>query len=483
MKRLAVARLWHEGNSFSPLPTGLPEFRRREWFRGQEALARYRGTATELGAVIDFAEAQQASWSVEVLRCASAPPGGPVEDALWEEIADELARDLRAGEWDAVYLSLHGALVTPRRPQADLDLVRRVRAAIGATPLGASFDLHGNLSPELADLLDFASAYKTHPHVDMRETASRVLDAVRRIADGEPRPRGAIVKVPALLHSLHMRTSAGPMAETVALARDLTRPPVRDISVFGGFVWSDTPDAGGTAMAYAETREPAERAAQAVADALWARRDRFRVSLPGAAEGLATALRTPGLVAVLDPADNPLSGGIGDTPALLRTLLEAGLAEESVFAFLLDPRLVERAHDAGPGAWLSCRLGGRLTPEFGPPVEADAEVVALTEGKFVNEGPFERGLPVELGPTAVLRVGAVRIIVTSSCQAGIDPAYFRLHGVDLTAIRLVVAKAKNHFRAAFEPIAAAIVEIDAPGPAALDLAALPFRHVPAGIEL
>jgi microcystin degradation protein MlrC len=109
-------------------------------------------------------------------------------------------------------------------------------------------------------------------------------------------------------------------------------------------------------------------------------------------------------------------------------------------------------------------------------------VVALTAGRFVNEGPFERGLPVDLGPTAVLRVGAVRIIVTSSCQAGIDPAYFRLHGVDLATVRLIVAKAKNHFRAAFDGVAAAIVEIDAPGPAALDLAALPFRHLPHGVE-
>jgi microcystin degradation protein MlrC len=481
-KRLAVARLWHEGNSFTPLPTTLADFERREWFAGAEPLARYRGTGTELGAVADFIDSHP-DWDVSVLRCASAPPGGPVEDALYERIAADMLRGLEGGPWDAVYLSLHGALVTQSEPQADLKLLRRIRAAIGATPLGVSFDLHANIAPELVALVDFASGYKTHPHVDMYETAARVLAELTRLAGGGAKLQGAVKKLPVLLHSFNMRTAAGPMADTVNEAKALCVDGVKDITVFGGFVWGDSPSAGAAVLAYADTRTQAEIAAGTIAAALHARRAAFRTSLPAPAEGLATALREPGLVCVVEPSDNPLSGGIGDTTGLLRALLQADIDGEAVFAFLFDPGLVRQAAAAGIGATIRASLGGRIAPHFGAPVTVAAMVTALTDGRFVNEGPFETGMAVDLGATAVLRLGNVRVIVTSSCQAGIDPAYFRMHGVDLDRTRLVAAKAKNHFRAAFVDRASIIVDVDTPGPAALDLSRLPFRHLPAGMEM
>ena len=184
-------------------------------------------------------------------------------------------------------------------------------------------------------------------------------------------------------------------------------------------------------------------------------------------------------MALLDPADNPLSGGVADTPAMLRTLVESGPAVPTVFAFLHDAATVAQAAAAGQGASARFALGGRTTDAFGPPVVLDAVVERLTDGRFVNDGPMERGAPVDLGPTAVLRAGLLRIIVTSRKEAAVDPAFFALHGIDLAATRLLANKAKNHFRAAFAARCSAIVECDCPGPAALDLAALPFRHVPA----
>jgi microcystin degradation protein MlrC len=480
-KRLAVARLWHEGNSFTPLPTTLADFERREWFEGAQHLARYRGTGTELGAVAAFADAH-ADWEVTVLRCASAPPGGPVEDALYERIAADMLRGLEGQQWDAVYLSLHGALVTVSEPQADLKLLRRIRAAIGETWLGVSFDLHANISPELVRLADFASGYKTHPHVDMDRTAAIVLAELERLVQGGRKLAGAVKKIPALLHSFNMRTAAGPMADTVKEAKALCVDGVRDITVFGGFVWGDSPDAGATALAWAENPEQARRAADIIAQSLYDRRAQFHAELPTPQQGLAEALRHPGLVCVVEPSDNPLSGGIGDTTGLLRALMETRADGEAVFAFLYDPALVQQAKAAGIGGRISARLGGRIAPHFGAPVETAAEVVGLTDGRFVNEGPYETGMSVELGDTAVLKAGRVRIIVTSSCQAGIDPAYFRLHGIDLAKTRLIAAKAKNHFRAAFVDRAAIIVDVDTPGPAALDLTALPFKYLPDGME-
>jgi microcystin degradation protein MlrC len=149
----------------------------------------------------------------------------------------------------------------------------------------------------------------------------------------------------------------------------------------------------------------------------------------------------------------------------------------AVFAFFWDPELVRRCER---GKRMRVELGGRLSPTWGPPVALDVEVEGITDGRFRNSGPMERGLEVNLGRTAVLRAGPLRVIVTESCQAPNDLEYFRLHDIDIAAARppfpLVCAKAKNHFRAAFGALFDAIVEVDTPGPAMADLSQLPFRH-------
>ena len=463
MKRLAVARLWHEGNSFCPDATTLEDFRQREWVAGDAALAHYRGTATEIGAVVDFLDGNTA-WRGTILRCAAASPAGPLPGndfaAIRDEIVAGLAGGLAEGPWDAVYLSLHGALLADGVASADVALLTAVRAVIGATPLGVSFDLHANLDPAVVALIDVACGYKTHPHTDMAATGAKTLRLLVAVAEGAIKPVGAIEKLGAVLPSFNMRTAEGPMAEVVALAATLeAERGLLDVSAFGGFAYGDVAHGGASVLA--------------------ARRERFVVSLPSAAEGLAAARAAPpGLVAVLDPGDNTLSGGVGDTPGLFRAMIEARPEGPAVFAFFHDPGIVEAAHRAGAGATVDVALGGRKTAIWGPPVETGARVVRLTDGRFVNRGPMETNLAVALGRTAVLDVEGIAVIVTERCRAPNDPAFFELHGIDLAATRLLCVKGKNHFRAAFEARCAALIEVDAPGPACLDLGQLPFRHAP-----
>jgi microcystin degradation protein MlrC len=482
MRHLAVARLWFEANSFCPVTAGRAAFEGREWRRGAAAIEACRGAETELAAVVNFIT-HKPDWQVTVLRCASAAPAGPMDDDLFTEFYDEVMAGLAGQRWDAVYLSLHGAALTTRRVRPELTLLASVRNAIGDAPLGASFDLHANLAPEAARYLTYASGYRTYPHVDMRATAARVLDRLSRTAEGRLQPVGAVVKVPAMLPSFNMRAGDhedGPMAEVQALARVLESGAVLDVSAFGGFPYADTPDAGAAGMAFADADPAAaRRAATTIAEALLERRQRFELRLPSPSEGIARALSgAPGLVCVTDPGDNPLSGGIGDTPGVFRALLVTKPEVPTVFAFFCDPVIVARAFGAGPGAALDVELGGSLTADFGPPVPARAIVRRLTDGRFINQGPMERGLAVDLGRTAVLDVEGIDVIVTEACQPANDPGFFALHGIDIERTRLLVVKAKNHFRAAFAHRAALIVDVDAPGPACLDLSLLPYRKVP-----
>jgi microcystin degradation protein MlrC len=493
MTRIAVARLWFEGNAFSPTLTGEAEFARREWREGEAALAAGRGTATELGAVVDAAAADglYPGWSVHALRCASADPGGPIEEAVFGRWLDEVLAGLRRVAPDGVYLSLHGAAITTARDTPELDALRALRAAIGdAVPVVASFDLHGNLDPGIAGPLDFGTAYRTYPHVDMHETAMRALGALARRLAGAPRASGAVVPLGRVLPSFNMCTDGGPMQALEALARAAEREPgVLDVSLFGGFPYADTAATGASVMAWADDARSAARIAHRLADAMAARAAEFEPRLLSAREGILSALAaSAGPVAVTDPADNPLSGGGADTPALFAALLamrrEAGSplaalpAGRIAFAYFADAALVARARAAGPGATIEAALGARHSESFGAAVPVSARVLRATDGRFVNTGPMERGSVVDVGLSVVLDVDGILVVVTSAVGAANDPGFLALHGIDPGALRLLAVKAKNHFRAAFAPLLGAIVDVDCPGPAAADLSTLPFRRAP-----
>lgn len=474
--RIAIARLWHEGNSFTPVPTRLADFQQREWHAGDAAVDFYRGTRTEIGGAVDFFAANP-HLSPIYLRCAAAGPGGPVEEADLQAIIAEIVDGVRNSRCDALYLSLHGALIGSRTLLADLALLKAAHTALGPRPLAVSFDLHANLDPAIAQLADIVIGYKTHPHVDLYETGCKALELLARTMKAEIHPVAAIAKAGVILPSFNMRTSDGPMAEIEALAANHATGSILDVTPFGGFAYGDSPAAGASvAVTVDGDRESAAVLARGLAKEMQRRRARFAVQLPTPEEAVRNLRRTAKPAAILEPSDNPLSGGVGDTTALLRALLEAQLP--AVFAFFWDPELVARCER---GKRLRVELGGRLARTWGPPVPLDAEVERITDGRFRNAGPMERGLEVNLGRTALLRAGDLRVIVTSACVAPNDAEYFRLHGIELRALELVCAKAKNHFRAAFGALFDPIVEVDTPGPAAANLAALPFRNLPPGL--
>lgn len=481
-KRLGVARLWYEGNAFCPIPATRQDFERREWRKGADALQAARNTGTELAAVCDFMQTRT-DWDVEVSRCASALPSGLIAHALFEAFMAEVLADFQDRHWDAFYLSLHGAGITSGCDAPELELLKALRAAHPGIPIAASFDMHANHAAELVTFLDVACGYRTYPHVDMRETAARTLDLLRRTAEGEIRPAGALRQEGKYLSSANMRTDSGPMAALQELALSLIHPPILDVSVYGGFAYANSSNIGASVMAWADGDVDAARnAANTVYTELVRRASEFDIPLIEPAEGIAIALETPGLVAVTDPADNPLSGGIGDTPTLLRALVNARPDFPCVFASLADAAVLRAAQAAGTGAVIQVQLGGKQTPLYGESVPLTVQVERFTLGRYINTGPMEHGSTVDCGKTVVLRSGTILIIISEFIASCNDPAFFALHGIDLSATRLLCVKAKNHFRAAFAPLCQSIVDVDAPGPACLNLALLPLRRRNPGSE-
>lgn len=489
MPRIAIGRFGHEGNSFASVKATLGDFKDFEWTKGAETLPFYRDTNTEIGGAIAFMDSH-ADWQPTYLRCTFATPSGEVTRETYETILAELLEGLAAGpadgagRWDAVYLGQHGAMQVEGIEHADHDLLTRVRAVIGDTPLGVSYDLHANITQAQIDLCDIVIGYKCHPHTDMADTAQKCLTLLLDRVAGRIRPVGVVRPMHALLPSINARTTDGPMAEAVAFARGLAAGAgLLDLTIYQGYAYGDRAYAGACVVAYADgDRAAAEKAVDATLGELGRIRDRLFIAMPTAEAGMARALglvrQGSGPVAVIDSADYPGAGANADTPGLLRAVLDAKPDVPTTMAFFWDPDTVARAVAAGVGGIIQAELGARLTHDFGPPIPVEARVTRLTDGRIVNSGPFCHGLAFDYGNTAVLDVAGVAVIVTERCLTVTDPSFFDLHGIDLARPGILAIKAKNQFRAAFTPVFATMIDVDVPGPAAYDIASLPFQRVP-----
>jgi len=488
--KIGVARLWHEANSFTPSHVGLSHFVGREYAKGNEAAQAFRGTTVETGGALDWADRSGAQ--LVFSRLAASAPGGPVEQSVLNAIIDEIVADPAFDDVDGIYLSMHGSCLGVEDLSPETTLVTRLRARFPDLPIVGSFDMHCIPTPALAAALDGATIYRKYPHTDMPETAERALDLLAAlIRRGNGRGTVTLARCDLVLPSFNMRTDeAGPMAEIEALALALEgEAAAKGVPItaypFASFAYADSPETNSGVMVTNLTPEDGAAVAMAaeIAERMVAemrnRRAAFIPNLPTADAFLATRPWADGRRwAILEPSDNPMSGGSGDTPGLLAAALNANLPVGSVFAFFDDPSVVVAARAAGKGARLTLCLGGRIDGRFGAPVPVEAEVERLTDGRFVNTGPMETGIAINLGNTAVLRVGPLKILVTSGCYSPNDPEYFRLHGIDISRVPVLLAKAKNHIRASFGRLFDAFAQVETPGPAMAEATKLPFRCIP-----
>ena len=191
--RIAVGGFLHESHSFAPRPTTYADFVQPGGFpglcRGPAMLPAVRGCANAVAGAIAAAEAAGAV--LVPLAWCIANPAGPVQDAAFERIAAlicaELSAALDAGPLDGVYLDLHGAALAESFPDAEGELLRRVRRIIGAVPVTASLDPHANLTAQMVEESDALAPYLTYPHVDMRDAGARAMRLLLdRIARGAP---------------------------------------------------------------------------------------------------------------------------------------------------------------------------------------------------------------------------------------------------------------------------------------------------------
>ena len=488
MGRIAVGGFLHESHSFAPRATRYEDFVIPGGFppltEGEALFAAMRTASCGLRGAIEAADGHD----LVPLAWGFANPAGPVEAEAFERIAGMLcaglSRALDGGALDGVYLDLHGAAVTERFGDMEGELLRRVRAVVGAVPVAISLDPHANLTADMVALVDAISPYRTYPHVDMPEAGARAMRLLlRRIALGRPFAT-RFRQLDYLLPITSQCTLEGPMAE-VMTARDTIHAETgaAEIAWCFGFPYADFDGCGPAFAVFAEDDAAAEAAADRFDAALARQETAFGAEILPAADAVRVALGEAGPggpVVIADTQDNPGGGGHGDTTGLLAELVRQG-ARGAVMCLINDAESAAACAASGEGGTLRLELGGKSD---GTPFVCQARVERITDGRFTLTGPMGGGNPGNLGPCALIEVGAgVRVLVVSRKMQALDQAILRHVGVEPAEVPVLALKSSVHFRADYGPIARRVIVAAAPGPVVADPGTLPFRHLRPGMWL
>ena len=470
--RIVTGGIAQETNTFQWQPTTLADFERLGFggvARGAEILA-LEGTGTVYGGAV--AEARRLGVELVPTTYGGVMPGGRVARAAYDALAEEILTGVRAAlPVDGVLLVLHGAMALADADDAEGPLLAAVREIVGpGVPIVAPLDLHTNLSDEMVAVADGLVGYKEYPHVDMPQTGAAALRMLVATIRGEIRPAMAFARLPLIVPNQAMVTTwQSPLKDAIDRARELEREPgVVAATVLGGFPFADVPFAGVSTIVVTDGDTAlARRSADELAAICWAQRDDFAVRPTPIGEAIAAAMAAPaGSVHVLaDIADSGASGTAGDGTAILRGLIEAG-ARSAAVAQIMDAEAVAACAAAGVGSEISLTVGGKHDGLHGPPLSVTGRVRLIHEGSFPLAGPMGAGTMASRGRTAVLEIGGpggIELQLTELRGHPHDLNYFRAFGIEPTERRILVLKSAAHFRAAFEPIATRVVEVDAPG--------------------
>lgn len=471
--RVAVGGVEHETNTYTTASLGhTREHDFAVWRRsGMLALAE---TRTSVGGAL----AALGGLGAEIVPTlyAEAVPSGTIEASAYSQFRRQLLEDLASsGPIDGVILVMHGAGVTEHVDDLEADLAAGVREVVGpSVPLVSPLDLHGNVSQQMADLTLPLGCHE-YPHVDMYERGVEAAELLPRLVSHELEPVCHVARLPMLLPATWTGSGAGKEVNRLCEAAE-RRPRILDATFFHGFPWTDTSLVGASVTVTSDgdaglAAETAEELAQWV----WEHREDFRreaLSPEEAVRRAAEADTSRGPVVLHETNDNAGGGAPADGTHLLRCLLEAR-PERACFGFLVDASAAAAAHEAGVGSVLTLELGGRSGPLSGGPLTVSARVMVLADGRFTGTSKMVEGVRFDLGPSALLDVQGVGVIVTSLRQQTFDSEIFRLHGVEVTELALVCVKSQNHFRAGFSHLASDVLTVDAPGPTTNRLELLP----------
>lgn len=487
-KRVAVAGFLHETNTFAAAPATMAAF-----VQGGGYIPISRGNAifenaqnVNLGIVGALNFAQQAGWEIVPILWAGAIPSAPVTKDAYETIVSEIVEGLRnCGPLDGIFIDLHGAMVAEHVDDGEGELLERVRSIRPSEPIAVALDLHGNITRRMFDLSDVMVGFRTYPHVDMAETGYRSAQALQALMDRPDGWQKAMRQGDYLIPIAWQCTQEEPAKGLYGMTVDLPEN-VLTASLFMGFPAADFAECGPSVFAYGWDKQAIDACTDNIMRALSAAESSFVGTAYQPKEGIEKAIELARSavrpVVIADTQDNPGAGGSSDTTGMLRALVASG-AERAAIGCIHDAEAARLAHQAGEEAEIEISLGGKSGIENDEPFKARFTVEKLSDGKVHATGPYYGGTWLDMGPSACLRLGGTRIVVTTNLAQMADRELYRMVGIQPEQEAILVNKSSVHFRADFAPIAEKLLVCIAPGAMPLSPAQLPWKRLRAGIRL
>ncbi|MDH5488716.1 MAG: M81 family metallopeptidase [Rhodospirillaceae bacterium] len=486
MARIALGGFHHETNTFATSTATYDDFVASDAWpglcSGDDVFKLTHGINLAVSGFGDVAK-KMGHELVGLVWCA-APPSGLVTNDAFEAIMELMLASIKDAEnIDAVFMDLHGAMVSENFSDGDGEILNRIRTAVGPdVPIVVALDFHANISAKMCSMVDGLVVYRTYPHVDMKQTGERAANILNQIIIDTKKRHVELVSAPFLVPLTWQATTSEPAKGIYARLREFETDGVDAVSLAMGFPPADVFDCGPAAVASGSDIEMVKKAANGVMRLLVGCEKDFAGTLYSPDEALLRAKeimaqgKLSGPVILADTQDNPGGGGDGDTTGLLKAMIKAGI-DNSVIGIFAEPIAVQTATGVGTGNSFEMDFGARKRIYGDTPLHATFKVLALGSGSFMAEGPFYAGAKIDLGPMALLETGGVKIVVSSKKQQAADRAMFGHLGIDVNKCAILGLKSSVHFRADFEKIASDILIVEAPGVNTADPRKLNYRNI------
>jgi len=472
--RIAVGALLFEGNTFALGRTHIEDFSNNYLFEGAELVEKLADGDVEVSGALKVLAAAGAE--VVPLIATHGGAGGRVTTACIDELRSRLLRRLNGQRVDGIFLALHGAMVTENDEDSELALLADIRSMSGSIPIVITLDLHAHVTPRMVSLCDAIVGYQHYPHDDPFETGVRGAQLLVK-AVSKPGVLRTRMKKLAMLVS---PTTAGtrlktPMRELFKMARAIEAlPGVLSASYFPSTPWAERVE-GGTAFVLVtdDTEDTGDDLLNGLCETAWSLRSAFEPVVYAPQRALELSENVEGSPVILSEMSDAVGAGAsGDSATMLHYFLSCDVSEP-VLLQIVDPDVVAEATLAGPGATIRCLIGNKIETRFGDPVAVTAKVVRFGGGEFVYAGGLMSGITSTTGPSAVIRVGNITILVTSRSAYEYADEQYAAAGIDVRQFRFVVVKNPMNYRQSYA-WAPASFALDTPGAGRADLRKLPW---------